>query len=349
MDEYQTYSADEIEQLLSLSEELQTENEQQREQIEQQAETIRQLSADKQALQQTCSELPELQTQIQQLLSNNQRLKSKVVQQAELIATLNESDKQLKAAAEMKKNTEELLKTKEKELKQKENHILSVNQKERKRIEKLSKQATELQNEANELHKKAIKEMWSAENVQLKIEQGISDNWKRLVRWVDVWVWIVCFHAFMATIGILSYSTKFRSDIRSSGTAIAAVFDWLYDLTHTISHGITRFISNSIGYNIAYWAFRIVLFIVSLFVLIIICRYLYLWHKTYCPLIVTLWLTEIYFVAVMFAIEFINYNVIAIYLVLMLLYMILCCAVQLKQDPFKTKPIDLFSDILDFY
>ena len=101
--ESQSYSPEEVEQLIILNQELQTENEQYRQQNSQQETQIQTLSSEKQKL---SEQVRELLLQIQELQSSNQALNSQVVQQADQIEKLNEH---LSKVQQMKKENEELL------------------------------------------------------------------------------------------------------------------------------------------------------------------------------------------------------------------------------------------------
>ena len=101
--ESQSYSPEEVEQLILLNQELQTENEQYRQQNSQQETQIQTLSSEKQKL---SEQVRELLLQIQELQSSNQALNSQVVQQADQIEKLNEH---LSKVQQMKKENEELL------------------------------------------------------------------------------------------------------------------------------------------------------------------------------------------------------------------------------------------------
>ena len=109
-EELQTYSSEEVEQLLSLTDELQTENEQlrqitnkQEQQIREQKQQIQTLLSDKQRLSSTTQRLTnrveEQNKQQQEMSTTIQTQKSQIAQQAEQIKNLNENNQKLKKNA----------------------------------------------------------------------------------------------------------------------------------------------------------------------------------------------------------------------------------------------------------
>jgi hypothetical protein len=116
-----TYSQEEVEQLITMTEELQTENEQQREEIRQLHRQLQQAEQTNNQTQKQSSELRtalsriqiltekllEQQEQTQILLSENQKLQSQVQKLTDRNENLQNSDEQLRNAKELKKQAKE--------------------------------------------------------------------------------------------------------------------------------------------------------------------------------------------------------------------------------------------------
>lgn len=124
--DFPNFSTEEVIRLITLTEELQTENEQFQNQIQQQSSEKQELLVQVQTLslqvQKLTQKLSEMQQSAQMLLSQNQMLESKVAQQSERIEMLSESDKQLSLANEKLKQLE----SEKKNLKLKEATVASA-------------------------------------------------------------------------------------------------------------------------------------------------------------------------------------------------------------------------------
>lgn len=111
-----TYSPEEVEQLIAMTEDLQTENEQQRAELKELNRQTQQQSSELltalSKIQTLTEKLSEQQQQTQMLLYENQRLQSRVQQLTDRNESLQSSDEQLKKAKELQNS----LKEKEKDL-----------------------------------------------------------------------------------------------------------------------------------------------------------------------------------------------------------------------------------------
>lgn len=195
------YSPEEVEAVITLAEELQTENEQQREELRQLKQNY---SLEKQML----------LLKIQELILNNRELQSQLVQLTEHIEKLNKSDLQLKKAFAKEKK----LKEQENELRKREEEaILAV---------KLSKEATE---KALELEKNAKKEQAAAENLKKEqtkiIVEKVNARYEKLKNKYLTYGLYVILYAVLMTICRGIFSERLISDTKKAINCLV----WLVD------------------------------------------------------------------------------------------------------------------------
>ena len=180
-EELQNYSPEEVEQLIILNQELQTENERYRQQNSQQETQIRMLLSEKQKLS-------------EQVL----KLKSQVAQQAEQIEKLNESDKQLSEANRKLKDAEQKKKESEEQLREARGLYQASNQRE-----------AQLRRDKAKLLESIDK---SAEAKAKKMVQAIRDEYenkqKRVNNFAVATIWILMVYSMCVTGAWISDHTR---------------------------------------------------------------------------------------------------------------------------------------------
>ena len=180
-EELQNYSPEEVEQLIILNQELQTENERYRQQNSQQETQIRMLLSEKQKLS-------------EQVL----KLKSQVAQQAEQIEKLNESDKQLSEANRKLKDAEQKKKESEEQLREARSLHQASNQRE-----------AQLRRDKAKLLESIDK---SAEAKAKKMVQAIRDEYenkqKRVNNFAVATIWILMVYSMCVTGAWISDHTR---------------------------------------------------------------------------------------------------------------------------------------------
>ena len=250
------------------------------------------------------------------------------------------------------------MKKKENELNEREKEIKDVAYKfnnwrreERKRTETAYTRADKAREEQERLLEK--KEL----EIKAGVKQGIKKNWQTIVQsfvkalsaftqWELEWSELLLFlYAIAVTVAISAgyYKTELQKDIKNAGKGIAAACEWFYTapISHA-AHWVSHFIPNTIILNIVYWLIVVILFLLLIGVLLFFGAYIYRWHKTYCSLIVTCWITVVYFIAVYFFIEYIPCNVFIVYVIIMILNFAIGCIITLKATPYEHNPKDLF-------
>jgi len=232
--ELQTYSPEEVEQLIVMTEELQTENEHQREELRklhrQQQTSLsdnQRLSAE---LRTALAKLSEKQQQIQTLLSENQKLKLQVQQLTVKNESLQSSDEQLKRAKELKKRSEQ-------------------QEKQAKEIERqASISADRAKKEANAAIAAANKREAAAKNAQSTAEltkkkeseliqaeaEKLNENFR--LKWIGIFT-IVMSYGIFTTFFTMGKSERCMNDIIAAGRAIESFFVGAYKVISTLVSG----------------------------------------------------------------------------------------------------------------
>lgn len=202
-------NSSDVEQLLSLSEELQTENEQMREQLHSSQQEIQKLSSDK----------LKLSEQVRKQMSQIQ-------QQAELIEKLSNSDKELKRSEELEKQS--------KEREKKANEQLKIGQEE---VRHSKQQYIQLANEAK--NKIEAADRAADEATKLKKEQEKRINSAAEEKYNDFRliysgiVSIVAIYAIVMTVFTAMRSERFISDLQAfCGTLVQGVVKFMLISSH---------------------------------------------------------------------------------------------------------------------
>lgn len=259
MEESPMYSPDEIEQLIALTEELQTENEQLQNRIQQQSSKKQELLSQVQKLTQ---KLSEMQQNAQTLLSQNQMLESKIAQQSEQIEMLSESDKQLSLANEKLKQ----LDSEKKNLKLAEATIASAANKRQRELDAYKRKLDSLESDiesknqsADQLLAQRQEAYDKAASVRYSFEQFVVSLLGTLSLGANILITL-----FMGII-----SKRVRKDTVAMGHFFKSVFSW-----------IVNRIGNEFDWNFAHLVFikdetaRKVVSIVLCVLFIAVCMFL---------------------------------------------------------------------------
>lgn len=235
-------NSSDVEQLLSLSEELQTENEQMRKQLHSSQQEIQKLSSDK----------LKLSEQVRKQMSQIQ-------QQAELIEKLSNSDKELKRSEELEKQS--------KEREKKANEQLKIGQEE---VRHSKQQYIQLANEAK--NKIEAADRAADEATKLKKEQEKRINSAAEEKYNDFRliysgiVSIVAIYAIVVTVFTAMRSERFISDLQAFcgtlGQGVAIYADKLTRLSTSLSD-VSSGIPQEVVAVIVHWLLYVIVVLVG--------------------------------------------------------------------------------------
>ena len=267
------YSPEEVEQLIAMTEDLQTENEQKREELrklhrqlqtylsdnqrlsvelEAAIQNMKELKAENEDLrtklnqadqsnsqtQQRSSELRTALSKIQKLLSDNQKLRSQVKQLTVRNESLQRSDEQLKYAEDLKKQSER----QEKQVKERERQATIAA--DRAKHEANAAIAAAKKKEAEAQTAKNAAEQIKRQQTSLIQEKAKELNSQFRNKWMSV-ASILVTYSLLSTVLTDFKSERCVSDITAAGKLISKVFMAILKVIYTIATG-----AGSIGMHI---------------------------------------------------------------------------------------------------
>lgn len=266
--ELPTYSPEEVEQLIAMTEELQTENEQQRTELnelrqqkqtvlsenqklkdelhsalldlkkveEQYKETRRRLNSlvhgqqPSSLTQQQSSELRTALSKIQTLLSDNRKLQSQVQQLTAKNESLQSSDEQLKHAEELKKQSEQ----REKQAKERERKATITADRAKQEASAAIAAANKRETEAKNA-KSAAEQTKKKEKELIQAEAERQNRWFRM-EWAGL-LTLVTVYGIFATAFTVGKSERCMNDLAAAGKAIGSFFVGAYKVISTLAGG----------------------------------------------------------------------------------------------------------------
>ena len=265
--ELPTYSPEEVEQLIAMTEELQTENEELRSKLRQAEQTSSRTQQQSSELRtalskiQTLTEkLSEQQQQIQTLLSDNLKLQSQVQQLTAKNESLQSSDEQLKQAEELKKQSER----QEKQAKERErqaNITASKAQKEAKEaIEAANRREAEAKTAKNAAEQTKRQQKSLIQEKAAELQSQFRNKWGAIAA-------VLVTYSVLATVLTAFKSERCVSDITAAGRLIVNVGMGIVKVIATLASGagsVGAHIQQPVVSTIVYYLIAIIVVAVCL-------------------------------------------------------------------------------------
>ena len=277
-----------------------------------------------------------------------------VAQQAERIETLNESDKQLKAAAEMKKNAdeqrkkvEEQKKKNEEELQKERKIILSYKEETERKVQEEYNRATTAKHNAWDKERESEKKLKHAAELEEKqkslIKRAVKKESKKIEERFSIFVWSLALYCILSTVCHGLSDKYYVSDLKNAGKAIETCWHWYTEHITATAASVTDIL-------ILYWVIELIVGIIvvalSVAVVAAIVRFVFLIFRDYAYDAITILFEVILVILTVFFTDYIQANVVYFSLVLQAIYLAMRYGIHQISNPYDKNIKDTLSEFI---